>query len=314
MTLVGIARNPVPPGAVAGVLSADDGVTLRFARWGPPKRGRKGTVCVFGGRSEFIEKYFETISDLRHRGFAVATMDWRGQGGSSRPLRNKFKGHVENFSQFAGDLGVFMSEIVLPDCPPPYFVLAHSMGANILIHAACMRDCWFDRMVLISPMIALGSGVPLLGVIARFSQLGVFFGLGDNYVPGGGDMASGMEPFRGNVLTSDKRRYERNRLILEAAPGLGLGSPTIGWLHAASAAMKTINGFGFAPRVHVPILMLSAGQDKVVSNFAIEELAMQLRAGSCIVFDSARHELLQEKDYLREQLWSAFDAFVPGSR
>ena len=41
-----------------------------------------------------------------------------------------------------------MTQIVLPDCPPPYFALAHSMGANILLRAACHRDCWFDRMVL----------------------------------------------------------------------------------------------------------------------------------------------------------------------
>lgn len=312
MTLIGIARNPVPPGAVSGTFSAHDGVKLRFARWGPPKRGRKGTVCVFGGRSEFIEKYFETISDLRQRGFAAAAMDWRGQGGSSRPLRNKFKGHVEDFSQFESDLGLFMSEIVLPDCPPPYFALAHSMGATVLLQAACKRDCWFERMVLSAPMIRLGPGAPL-ALITLLAQSGVFFGLGDLYVPGGGSAASGLEPFKGNPLTSDKRRYERNALILKAAPGLGLGSPTIGWLRAAAAAMKTINAFGFAPRVHVPILMLAAGQDQLVSNLAIEELAAQLRAGSRIVLDGARHELLQEKDALREQFWSAFDAFVPGS-
>jgi len=52
----------------------------------------KGTVCVFGGRGEFIEKYFETIGELRRRGFAVATMDWRGQGRSSRQLPDARKG------------------------------------------------------------------------------------------------------------------------------------------------------------------------------------------------------------------------------
>jgi lysophospholipase len=61
---------------------------LRFARWAPPA-GRKGTVCVFTGRSEQIEKYFETVRDLRERGFAVAMIDWRGQGHSSRrPARS----------------------------------------------------------------------------------------------------------------------------------------------------------------------------------------------------------------------------------
>ncbi len=295
------------------MLTAHDGAQLRYARWEPPARGRKGTVCLFGGRGEYIEKYFETVSDLRQRGFAVAAMDWRGQGGSSRPLRNKYKGHVEDFAQYDADLALFMSEIVLPDCPPPYFALAHSLGGNILIRAACMRDSWFDRMVLTAPMIALGPEAPPLGLIDALAQLAVFFGLGDLYVPRGGNDASCLGPFKGNPLTSDRRRYDINRLILEAAPDLGLGSPTIGWVRAAAASMKMINAFGFPPRVHVPMLMVTAGQDRIVSNRGIEELAMQLKAGDRIVIDGARHELLQEQDRFREQVWSAFDAFIPGS-
>lgn len=314
MTLVGIPRNPVPAGAETGSLIAYDGTELRYARWKPPSRGRKGTVCLFGGRSEFIEKYFETVSDLRQRGFAVATLDWRGQGGSGRALRNALKGHVEDFAQYDADVALFVSEIVLPDCPPPYFALAHSMGGNILIRAACMRDCWFDRMVLTAPMMGLAARGASLALTSVASQLAVYFGLGDLYMPGGSDTVLATRPFEGNPLTSDKRRYERNRLILEAAPQLGLASPTIAWLRAATASMQEINGFGFPPRVHVPILMIAAGDDKVVSNRAIDKLALQLKAGDRIVIDGARHELLQERELIREQVWAAFDAFIPGNK
>lgn len=312
MTLVGIPRNPVPAGAMAGTLTAYDGTELRYALWKPPSRGRKGTVCLFGGRAEYIEKYFETISDLRQRGFAVATFDWRGQGGSARALRNPLKGHVEDFAEYEADLSQFMSEIVLPDCPPPYFALAHSTGGNILIRVACMRDCWFDRMVFTAPMYGLSGPASSLGFTSTVSQLAVFLGLGDSYVPGGSNEISGTGPFEGNPFTSDKRRYGRNQLIIEAAPALGLASPTFAWLRAATASMKTINGFGFPPRVHVPILMIAAGNDKIVSNRAIDELAMQLKAGERIVIDGARHELLQEQERFREQTWAAFDAFIPG--
>src|SRR4051812_15252225 len=64
MTLVSIPANPVPEGAVSGTITTPDGAELRFARWAPPA-GRKGTVCVFAGRGEYIEKYFETVRDLR---------------------------------------------------------------------------------------------------------------------------------------------------------------------------------------------------------------------------------------------------------
>src|SRR5262245_35355147 len=154
MDLVSIPANPVPEDVLTGMLKTPDGVSLRFARWAPPP-GRKGTVCLFPGRAECIEKYFETVRDLRARGFAVAALDWRGQGGSQRLLSNPRKGYVRRFADYDVDLATFMQEIVLPDCPPPVFALAHSMGAAILIRAAHQGHRWFDRMVLLTPLIGL---------------------------------------------------------------------------------------------------------------------------------------------------------------
>src|SRR6201999_4649873 len=103
MTLVSIPSNPRPENVVSGTIKTSDGVELRFARWAPPA-GRKGTVCVFTGRSEYIEKYFETVRDLRDRGFAVAMIDWRGQGHSSRRLRDPRKGYVRDFADYDIDV------------------------------------------------------------------------------------------------------------------------------------------------------------------------------------------------------------------
>ena len=118
MTLVSIPSNPVPEDVVSGTIKTPDGAELRFARWAPPA-GRKGTVCVFTGRTEQIEKYFETVRDLRERGFAVAMIDWRGQGHSSRRLRDPRKGYVRDFADFEVDVETFVQQVVLPDCPPP---------------------------------------------------------------------------------------------------------------------------------------------------------------------------------------------------
>ena len=59
-------------------------------------------------------------------------IDWRGQGLSERALRNPRKGYVRSFDHYGVDLATFIQEVVLPDCPPPVFALAHSMGASIL--------------------------------------------------------------------------------------------------------------------------------------------------------------------------------------
>ena len=47
-------------------------------------------------------------------GFAVATLDWRGQGLSDRPLEDPLLGHVENFATYESDLQIFLDDFVAP--------------------------------------------------------------------------------------------------------------------------------------------------------------------------------------------------------
>ena len=311
MDLVSTPENPIPDGAVAGALATRDGVKVRFARWSAAAN-RKGTVCVFQGRSEFIEKYFEVVSDLRSRGFAVAALDWRGQGLSDRALADPRKGHVRRFSDYDLDVEAFMREVVLPDCPPPHFALAHSLGGAILIRAVHRGRRWFERMVFSAPMLAL-TGRAARATPRRTIRLSRLLGMGQSYVPGGGATAVPSLPFAGNVLTSDPGRYARTAKIVEAAPGLGLGSPTVAWLDAAYAQMAAFADPAYPRSLTQPMLIVAAGQDAVVSTPAIEQFAIRLRAGSHVVVPGARHELLMERDHYRSQFWAAFDAFVPGS-
>jgi len=311
MTLVSIPANPVPENVVTGTIKTPDGAELRFARWAPPS-GRKGTVCVFTGRSESIEKYFETVRDLRDRGFAVAMIDWRGQGHSSRRLRDPRKGYVRSFSDYEVDVETFVQQVVLPDCPPPYFALAHSMGGTVLLRLSHAGKRWFDRIVLSAPMIDLPGNRTALPVRLLLRTLRLA-GQGGRYVPGGTDAVAGLEPFVSNPVTSDPVRYARNAAILEEDPTLGIASPTVAWADAAFSAMHTFRAVHYPSRIRQPILMLAAAGDSVVSTSAIEEFAYHLRAGSHLVISGARHEILQEQDRYRNQFWAAFDAFVPGT-
>jgi lysophospholipase len=311
MTLVSIPANPVPENAVSGSLKTSDGVSLRYARWAPPP-GRKGTVCLFQGRAEFIEKYFETVRDLRTRGFAVATLDWRGQGLSDRPLRDQRKGHVGNYSEYGADLEAFMREVVLPDCPPPYFAIAQSMGGAVLIRAAREGRRWFDRIVLAAPMIALAS-MQLSSLEKTMVRVLRSVGLGSAYPPSGTSRVPLQRPFASNQVTSDPVRFARNMAVLEAEPALLLGPPTIAWLDSTLRVTADFADPSYPSNIRQPILILAAGQDDVVSTTAIEVFAIDLRAGSHLIIPGSRHEILMEQDRLRAQFWAAFDAFVPGT-
>lgn len=313
MSLVSIPDNPVPEGAIAGRIKSSDAVELRFARW-PVLAGhkRKGTVCVFPGRAEMIEKYFEVITELRQRGFAVAALDWRGQGGSSRPVGDPRKGHVRDFSEYQLDLEAFMRQIVLPDCPPPYFALAHSMGSANILRALHEERRWFDRVVLCAPMIDLR--LERWPKFTRYyTRVMAAIGFGRRYIRGGSAVAVTNRPFANNPVSSDPLRYARIAAIIEAEPSLGLGSPTYSWVAAAFRQTETFAAPEYPAKLHQPILMIGAGADRLVSTDAAEKFAIRLRAGAIMVIPGSEHEILIERDAIRAQFWAAFDAFVPGS-
>ena len=252
------------------------------------------------------------MRDLRARGFAVATLDWRGQGRSERALRNSRKGYVRSFSQYHIDLETFINEVVLPDCPPPVFALAHSMGAAILLRAAYGGHRWFDRMVLLAPMVALPGMRRSVGtrMVVRTLRL---MGLGGMYRARRRRLVVMQRPFIGNLLTSDPVRYARNVAVLEAEPALAIGWPRWRGRTARSGSWGRCPNAGFPGKIRQPILIIAAGQDAIVSTPAIDEFSVRLRAGSHLIVPGAHHELLMEQDRFRGQVLAAFDAFVPGT-
>ena len=180
----------------------------------------------------------------------------------------------EIFSEYDIDLETFMREVVLPDCPPPIFALGHSIGATVLIRAAHRGHRWFDRMVLIAPLIALGGVDYSMGTGAVIVRALRMAGFGSMYVPEQRDQRRRSRVrFVGNILTSDPVRYARNAAILEAEPALALGAPTVAWTDAAFRAMRSLRERSYPARIRQPILIVAGGLDGVVSMPAIEDFA-----------------------------------------
>jgi lysophospholipase len=306
------ADNPRPENATGGFFTTRDGKTIRYGLFAAVARPMKGTVVLLGGRNECIEKYFETIRDLAARGFGVATLDWRGQGDSSRLIRDRQRGYVRSFRDYTADLEQFFEEIVLPDCRGPYYILAHSAGAVIALLASPSMVNRVRRMVLIAPFLTLPDLPVSIRTVRRICSFFCAFGLGWLYAAWGPRPRHTL-PFEANKVTTDPKRYRRNTRIYEEYPQMALGGPTVRWLQAAAKASEAISDPDFMAGIQVPLLIIAAGNDQVVSTKAVEAYARRLRLGSMLMIDGAKHEILQEVDLYREQFLAAFDAFIPGS-
>lgn len=262
------------------------------------------------GQSEFIEKYNEVVDELRGRGFTVATMDWRGQGGSQRAQNDPLKSYVRDYSDYDEDLAAFMSKVVMPLTDHPPIVLAHSMGGHNTIRALHDHPAWFRCAVLSAPMLRFSTrGYPETAARLASSLY--------NIAGKGGDFAWGMaerDPFKvgfeGQLVTSDPERFEATQTLLRKNPDLRLAGPTWGFIEAAYRSIAKVNAPGYAERISTPVLIVGAGKDRIVVTEAEKNFARRLPHGEYMEIAESEHEILMEQDAIRAKFWTAFDAFV----
>ena len=270
----------------------------------------RGVCVLLHGQTEFIEKYVEVIAELSARGFAVATMDWRGQGGSARSLDNPLKAHIGDFSEYDSDLTLFMHTVVrnLTDKPP--IALAHSMGAHILLRALHTNPSAFAAAAMTAPMLrALTRGYP--------TKLARALSFIENRLRRQDDFVLGMDKrdplkmnFADQLVTSDTVRFARTQDFLREHPNLRLAGPTWGWLEAAYRSMQDVMAPGYAEAIATPVLMIGAGRDRIVDTSAEREFAARLPNCRYEEFGDAEHEILMEKDAIRARFWESFDEFM----
>ncbi len=281
---------------------------IRYGVWRPAKA--RGTVVVLGGRGEFLEKYEETIHDLLDRDFLVFSFDWRGQGLSSRETGKSILGHIDSFDEYLKDLEAFIDGIVVPGIVRPVVMLAHSMGGHLGLRYLAGQGDLFEKAVMTSPMVALKTNPIPPDLLYNATRIAVVLGLGKKQVPFTSGRNAYKGPFEGNILTSSRRRFDRNRDIIEKKPELLVDSLSFGWLKAAFDSMNTINQPGFSDKIKTPLMIIAAGNDRVVSNPAIKHLAESLPDANFHWLEKAEHEILQEKDSIREKFWFLFDQYI----
>ena len=259
------------------------------------------------GRSEFIEKYFEVIADLQKRGFAVATMDWRGQGLSERLLPVREIGHIRDFGVFRSDLRLFVDEVVKKRLLGPYVLMTHSMGGAPALQMLADGEDSFCAAVLCAPMTRLFDGLMQRIGIRLLAQSATRIGLSRRAIAGVKEYS--ME-FEGNILTSDETRHARFRDLQSAAPNAMIREPTYGWIRAATEAMDDLHRPRRFAQLKTPTLIVSAENDHLVRSSDHQWLAKQSPLIDCVTIKGALHEIMMERDDLRDQYWKAFDDFV----
>ncbi len=276
-------------------LKTSDGKRLRAGFWNAT--GTRGTVVLLPGRSEYIEKYGRTAVALAQSGYATLTVDWRGQGMSDRALADPLVGHVTDFAEYQTDLDALLTFARVQGLPQPFHLLAHSMGGTIGLRAL-LRGLPFQTAAFSGPMWGILIS-PLMRPIANvLSAASAALHFQHRYVFGTGPAIYVTDqPFADNTLTTNPDMWEYMRRQALAHPGLSLGGPSFGWLHAALTECRALSRL---PSPKVATLCALGSHERIVDPKPILTRMPNWPNGTLRLVQGAEHEILMERPALRD--------------
>ncbi|MDF9304824.1 alpha/beta hydrolase [Tritonibacter mobilis] len=290
-----IARGPDQ--VEAHWLTTQDGQRIRAGLWrsdGPSA----GTILLFPGRTEYIEKYGPLAIDLTVRGFDVLTVDWRGQGLADRSLSDGRLGHVAEFGAFQLDVAALVAHAEALDLPRPWYLLGHSMGGAIGLRALHeglpVAACAFT-----APMWAIRIPFALRPAARLLARFGTALGVSEKLVPTTTiEQYVQVTPFEGNTLTNDPEMYAFLQMQMTQHPELALGGPTVQWL---SQAMLECADLRPRPSPDVPCVTFLGENEQIVATEAIHDRMARWPSGKLEMIPDAQHEILMEIPQTRRQ-------------
>ena len=296
-----------PPGYEVDAITVQKDLELRTAVWKTKVEKDKGSIMIFTGRGEFIEKYYETIRDLLRLGYNILIFDWRGQGLSSRLLKNKEKGFIEDFNLFLEDAQAVYNQ-KMSNLPAPHFLLGHSMGGHLALRELQDHPFRYEKAVLCAPMQSI-VGMPT-GVLSKVALFFKALGLSQAYVIGGGKGDSNKKI---DKYTSDIRRFRKWTSIFKKEPKLLMGSATWQWSKAATVSMEYSMQPEQLAKIKSPVYLASAKNDTIVDGETHEKLDDINPLIKVVSYPGAKHEIYTEVDKYRNRFLKEIDTFLSPS-
>lgn len=290
-----IARNDT---GAAHWLKTVDGIRIRVGHWTVEKA--RGTVIMFPGRTEYVEKYGHAAEEFARRGYASVAVDWRGQGLAQRVHDNPAVGHVGRFEDYQLDAAAVMEHVRALGLPEPYHMLAHSMGGCIGLRAL-YEDYPVETAAFSAPMWGIRMAAPLRPIAWGLSEVSKQLGFSHVFAPGQQAETYVMRATaEDNTLTSDPEMFAMLQSQLTALPALALGGPSLHWLNEALREMRDLLR---RPAPATPCVTFLGSEEEIVESTRIRQRMAAWTNGELVILEGGRHEVILERPELRNHLF-----------
>ncbi|MEO1363057.1 MAG: alpha/beta hydrolase [Pseudomonadota bacterium] len=287
-------------------LTASDGVRIRIGVWGA--QSSAGTVLLFCGRTEYVEKYAMIADELLQRGYATVVIDWRGQGLADRLLDNPNIGHVNDFADYQLDVAAVLDATRALSLPEPLYLLGHSMGGSIGLRAL-YEGLPVAAAAFSGPMWGIAMAPYLRPVAWGLGRAMPAAGLGNVIAPGTSQTHYVLaSPFEDNTLTRDPAMWAMMRDQLKAHPELALGGPSVTWLRKA---LDDTNALAARPSPDIPCITFMGDNERIVHVPRVHERMNNWPGSTLHIIENAEHEVMMEDAASRAWLFDTMaEAFA----
>lgn len=255
------------------------------------------TLVIIPGRGEIGHKYAELFYSLSKLNIDVIVVFARGQGQSSRYIKNTHKCHVNYFSNFSKDILHALEVLGIRR----YKLLAFSLGGLISLDIIKNFSKKPAKAALISPFLWPYFQMNRYLIMFLSYSVGSLPFLNTCYTPYGKEYRK--VDFQNNHHSHCQERYEYYHEYYRTHPYLTIGSPTYGFV--CECVKKQLELFNSDFEFKVPTYVQSSGDDKVVNTFMSEQFFKKhqddRRAPVFEIIDNAYHDILNESDEYRVQ-------------
>ena len=278
-------------------LTCEDGVRIRIGLWN--RAATSGTVLLFPGRTEYIEKYGRTASVLADRGLATLAIDWRGQGIADRLVDNPATGHVQDFANYQFDVKAMVAAADSLDLPRPFYLIAHSMGGCIGLRAL-HQGLPVAAACFTGPMWGIRMAASTRPAAWALAWGGTLMGQGHAFAPGtNAESYVSTAPFEDNLLTTDRAMWDYMKAQVDAHPELLLGGPSLQWLHEALRECRALDRLPSPPQ---PAIVFLGANERIVDSTRIHSRMARWPGGRLEMVDPGEHEVLMEDPETQKRL------------
>ncbi len=296
----------------AGSFFGKDHAFLYYKAFEVP--AEKGAIVFVTGWTETARKYQELIYTFTRQGYSVYAMDNRGQGYSSRLAKNNQIVHVEHYQDYVTDLKQFVDKVVRARAHRKIFFMTHSMGGLVAALYATQYPWDVDGIIASSPLFQVETGKVPETVAYGIARTSAATGWAKSYILTHHDTTPESESdFMKQTATHSPGRWDKKVELWKKYPVSFMSGSSNRWLQRTIEATWWLRRGG-AKFVRAPMLMFQAGLDTRVTPAGQDKVCKLAPKCTEVKLPASYHEMLIEKDSIRNRVMARIFEFLEANR